>query len=215
MPRTRLLETYKHFASEAQRAFTGFEAPLPVGTEFFEDCIVAHPYSSEMVVLRIHDAWARFCRNLILVSAYGNPLTASGIVIQRVRGFNNQSDVLTWLRTDFHRPYQNWEPRWHIAHTSIDAAQRLGVSNFPTISSALATTPSPIEDMRIIRNYFAHKSRRNALDVRQIISRLVIQYQLPTNIGTNAILDSLIGPSTTLLWSWIMQLHRIAYYAIQ
>src|SRR5260370_15756449 len=35
--------------------------------------------TAEMVVIRLHDAWARFCRELIILSAFGHTHTLSGV----------------------------------------------------------------------------------------------------------------------------------------
>src|ERR1035438_5535119 len=37
----------------------------------------------EMVVIRMHDAWARFCREIVITSAIGNTVTISGLPVSR------------------------------------------------------------------------------------------------------------------------------------
>ncbi|WP_043916964.1 hypothetical protein [Jannaschia aquimarina] len=43
---------------------------------------------------------------------------------------------------------------------------RLDVSNQPQIAAELGVTPWPIDELRHVRNFIAHKSKRSALAVR-------------------------------------------------
>lgn len=145
--------------------------------------------AAEMAVMRIHDAWARYCREQILLSAVGNHQSLSGLRITPALGVTSRNAaLLTLLRGNLN----NWEPRWADATKAISAATALAISNLPTISSALAAVDNPAEDVRRVRNYFAHRTSRTASEA--IATGLfpsgrpnVWDLGLPTHAGVNTI----------------------------
>jgi hypothetical protein len=115
----------------------------------------------EMIVVRMHDSWARFCRELIILSAYGRTTTLSGTFITPCHSsINRCSMVIPHVRTLFSR--QNWEPRWADSTACINAARRLQISNVSTVSAALSAIDSPAEKMRRVRNFYAHRKHGTA-----------------------------------------------------
>lgn len=120
---------------------------------------------NEMCIIRIHDAWARFCRDLIFQSYIGG-FTKTGVIIPSVGG-RTYMDFISCYKSTFRKP-PRFEPKWATASEAIDAAQRVGVSNFSTISAALGAVGSPANELRLVRNYYAHRVSDTAEKVKKI-----------------------------------------------
>jgi hypothetical protein len=110
--------------------------------------------AAEMAVIRLQDAWARFCRELIIMSASGNSVTLNGSVVPAV--IRKRSDVVPALLATYKKRRQ-YEPKWERAVDCIDAATRLKVANLGTLAAALGSTNSPADEIRHIRNFYAHR----------------------------------------------------------
>lgn len=111
--------------------------------------------AAEMAVIRMHDAWARYCRELVILSATGNTATLNGVIVPEV--IRRRSDVVPILLATYKK--QKYEPRWEKATECIDAASRLKVSNLTTLTAALGAANSPAEEIRLVRNFYAHRKR--------------------------------------------------------
>ena len=122
----------------------------------------------EMCVIRLHDAWARFCRELVVLSTYAQPLTAQGQRVPRVSGIRDRQQVIPALIKTYQR--RTAEPFWHIPMECIDAAHRLNVANYSAIAGGLgrSSPQSPTDQLRQMRNFFAHRNVDTAQDVTQI-----------------------------------------------
>lgn len=101
---------------------------------------------------------------LVVLSAFGRTVTLGGVSLPPCH-----SSVKRWHSVIPHLfatpgPGYRFEPRWADATECIKAATRLGVANMATISSALAASNSPAEDMRRVRNFYAHRMKRTAQD---------------------------------------------------
>lgn len=168
-------------------------------------------YTQEMCVVRLYDLWDRFCKELILLSAYAEPISISGSRIPRVAGVRTRNDVLTKLKSI--RPYASRPVHlisWGNPTTSIDVASKLKLSNFQNISLSLGATPSPLQDLRIVRNYLAHRNEKTASEVRKV----AVSNGCPGTHNALAILGSLRTPGVSLLEFWIVQIRNIARYAV-
>jgi hypothetical protein len=158
-----------------------------------------------MSVIRLYDAWARYSRELIILSAWGNSVTLSGAVVPAV--VKRRSDVIPTLLATYTKRRQ-YEPKWASATECIDAASRLKIANLGTIAAALGATNSPAEEIRNVRNYYAH--RRQGAAARAIACRVFI--------GTKPIVFDLAAyknAGETILDSWTKGLMLVATSASQ
>ena len=123
-------------------------------------------FAAEKALIQIQIEWEHFVRNLILDSATGLFSNAGGLLTSRrfslIRSRENAAHVL--IGTFRNRQF---EPDWYLPNQAIDAALRLDVSNSAQISAELGLTPWPIEELRHVRNFIAHQSKRSALSVRR------------------------------------------------
>lgn len=167
-----------------------------------------HRLGGEMVVVRLHDAWARFCRELVIMSAGCKPYTATGIPLNRVPGVKQRGDVVPKLISTYSS--RRYEPRWADATECIDAARRLGIGNFSTVSAALGATNSPVDDLRHVRNFFAHRRKGTADKVR---ARSF--YGAAMNIKVEDLVGQVVPPGTTRMESWVIDMRIVAEATIQ
>jgi len=165
--------------------------------------------SCEMAIVRLHDAWARFCRELIILSAFGRTITLSGVPLPPCHHSIKRCHlVIPRLQTIMGSGYR-FEPRWADAAKCIAAAQRLAITNFPTVSAALGATNSPSEDIRRVRNFYVHRENGTAQQSRD------------TNLFVNRTrLDAFdLAAYTTgnvrVIESWVANLNVVAMAAAQ
>ena len=169
------------------------------------------PYIQEMCVIKFYDIWERFCRELIFLSAYAEPVSLNGKRIPRLTGVLKRSDVITRLqgiRKIQNRPIHMI--RWGDPSVTIPVAQSLGIRNFSNISLALGVTPSPLQDLRHIRNFIAHRNEHTAHNVHQIAVNIGIA---PTHDVLN-ILNLPFPPGVTTFELWLIQIRNIARNAV-
>ncbi len=163
----------------------------------------------EMAVIRLHDAWARFCRELIVLSAFGRTTTLSGVFLPPCNpSIKRHHLVIPALLATPGKGYR-FEPRWADATECIKAAQRLAIANFPTISAALAATNSPAENIRRARNFYVHRGKRTAKESGA------------TNLFSNRMrlevfdLASYTTGNIRVIESWVDSLNLVAIAAAQ
>lgn len=150
-----LTRTFRRFATEAAWLSQEFSASATVRSD-------ASRLACEMVIVRLHDCWARSCRDLIVFSACGNITTLSGTSIlpsPLIPG--GKGSVIPTLMTTF-RKRKVYEPKWFDATECVDAARRLQVQNLATIAAGLGAITSPADTLRAVRNFYAHRGKRTA-----------------------------------------------------
>ena len=118
-------------------------------------------FAAELVVIRLHDSWARFCRELIVLSAYGKIETLGGIrLTTSLPAIKSKGDVVPVLM-GLSGGRLN-EPKWYASDQCIKAAQRLNIQNLATVSAALGAVNSPANRLREVRNFYAHRKKHTA-----------------------------------------------------
>ncbi|TCT37116.1 hypothetical protein [Martelella mediterranea] len=123
-------------------------------------------FAAEKALIQIQIEWEHFVRNLILDSATGKFESRSGPIISKSHpNLLSREAAAHWLIGSY--PKRQHEPDWYLPKQAIDASIRLDVSNQPIIAAELGVTPWPIAELRHVRNFIAHKSKRSALAVRK------------------------------------------------
>jgi hypothetical protein len=172
-------------------------------------------------VIRLLDAWNRFSRQLVLVSARGNVITDNGVKIRRSSVLAPGQLALDGLRAALppnvrQRPV--WEPRWFVPRRAIAAAATLAIENLTSVSAGLglsATIPglsvgNP-EDLRICRNYFAHRSKTTFDELWGLKQQLGV----PVWTAVDALPKVVVSGGATLFNVWCLDLLIRARAAIQ
>jgi len=160
-------------------------------------------------VIYIHCAWEQFCRQLIIISASKQPLTANGIVVKRV--FKNAKLTIAKVKSFHSRGY---EPKWYNPRDCISTATRINISNLGSVTSGLSiTNSSPIPDyLNDFRNFFAHHNHGIMEKIRQDIF-------LPMNIAMSvtplSFLNTRDANNKFTLEVWVERLLIMAKNCIQ
>ena len=162
-----------------------------------------------MAVIRLHDSWARFCREVTIAAAADRPVTATGVQLARAPGIRKSSEVVPRLLSTYSKR-RLYEPKWAHARECIDAAHRLGIANFPTVAAALGASNSPAEEINLVRNFFAHRCKDTALKIR-----IYSPFVLAASLDVESLVGEIIAPSTTRMEMWVLGLQSIAEAAIQ
>lgn len=140
-----------------------------LGALILEELSVSKPLSTrsmmvERAVMQIQVEWEHFVRGIILDSCTGAFSDSRGPVISANLVARSREAAAHKLVTLY--PRRSFEPDWYLPDQAIDAAFRLGLTNFGTISAELGVTPWVIDDLRHLRNFIAHRSKRSALTIR-------------------------------------------------
>lgn len=121
---------------------------------------------SEHLVYQLQIVWECFVREYVVNSALGKHNDRNGPTEARIaRFFSSKEAVANYIVASGRSRY---EPKWYSSQEVIAVANRLRLSNFSDISAAIGVTPWPLEDLRLIRNFFAHRSKFAAIKVRNI-----------------------------------------------
>lgn len=167
-----------------------------------------HRLGGEMTVVRLHDAWARFCRELVVTSASCKPYTATGIQLRRAPGVKRRADAIPTLMSKYSK--RKFEPRWADAAECIGAARHLQIANLSTISAAIGAINSPVDDLRHVRNFFAHRWKGTANKIKALSF-----YNPSINLNLEDLVGQIVPPGITRMESWIIDLRLVAEAAIQ
>lgn len=161
----------------------------------------------EMVVIRMHDAWTRFCRDLVITSALGNTVTIGGLAVPRCgAAITDRNSVIACLLATYKK--RQYEPKWGDVQECIDAARRLQITNLPTVSASLGASNSPAEEIRHVRNYYAHRKIGSAS--RAIATNLFSGAQPEVRD-----LNRFTSGGSTVIESWVQRLMFVATASVQ
>ena len=208
MPASTLKHLYANFVNESYWL-----------TQAFDSCVnqlneLDHPkdlnmvrLKGEMATVRLHDAWARFSRELVFTSASERPYTLSGIRLPLAPHVASRQDVVAKVLASTRSRH---EPSWHDSTKCIKAATILSVQNLSTIRDAISSTNSPIVELTAVRHFFVHRWEGTATQVRS---------QPFYRSGMELTIESLLGQVTSsgqnLFEVWVDSLRLVAYAAIQ
>lgn len=147
------------FSSEVRALREVFTAGALASSEGFDRN--PEPYALRgYATVRLHDAWARFVRATILESAAGGSITLAGTPVPRSTVVPSGASPLQVLRSKYPPQVRNkplWEPKWFDATEALDAASRLQIANYPSLSAALGARGTAVEDLRACRNFITHR----------------------------------------------------------
>lgn len=113
--------------------------------------------AGEMAVIRLHDSWARCCKEIVILSALGNVSTLGGVRISRSLPATVNRVLIIQILLNLSK--SRYEPKWARPRDCIAAATKLSVYNLNTISAAIGATNSPAEEVRVVRNFYAHRGQ--------------------------------------------------------
>lgn len=132
--------------------------------------------TEEGCLFALWDAWTRFLRELVMVCAAGQVLGLSGALYSPLTT-RSESSVLAELRSAKRGnsyKFTNQEPDWNKESSLVDIVSVLGLANASvivgavtasTISLGPSVVQSPLPEIRVARNFCAHKNWKTLSDV--------------------------------------------------
>lgn len=132
--------------------------------------------TEEGCLFALWDAWSRFMRRLILQSCAGESVGLSGSIYTPVAP-RNEREAISFLKSKKNGKmykFTNEEPNWHGSVAVGDIVAVLDLPNASTIVGAVTATQvnlgpvtiqSPVEEIRIARNFCAHKNWKTQSDI--------------------------------------------------
>lgn len=161
-------------------------------------------------MIQLQDQWNVFCRDLVIRSWKGGVQTLSGRSLQAGSGRRSETDALDALRRTYTgklRKSARWEPKWFDATETIEAATRLGLANLAEISAGVGLTPAPLDEIRAVRNFMAHRGRQSSAALRSQTAR-------SSSAELDGYLCELSLGGAPRFETWVAQLDVMAYVAV-
>jgi uncharacterized protein YfkK (UPF0435 family) len=175
---------------------------------------------SEYCVVQLQDCWTRFTRDLIVFASLGNasfgPLSsrAGQILGPGVLGVQTFADAVTILRSRWTSgggskpPW--WEPRWFDQRDAIQALKILQPVNGNDINAALGSSANPIEDLRAVRNFVAHRGATSAPRMRAVAQSVgSLGWAQPADVVNTS------QAGVVVFDSWVARLSAVATAAVR
>ena len=208
----RLGAIYQRFGKETAMLTQTLEASI--ASSLHTPLTSQQRFVVELCVIRLHDAWSRFCRELVVTSAYAKPLTAQGNRVPRAPGVQRRDQVIPKLIATYKKRSQ--EPYWYLTEQCLDAAGRLKVSNYSALSSGIGISfpdmsPSPNDQVRLVRNFFAHRHQESAGKALEIARNL----HIPGITHPRSLVIATVPPGISVFGLWVNRLRLMAYLSIQ
>lgn len=127
---------------------------------------MANRRQAEHITFQLQNSWEIYVRNFVLSSATGYAIDSSGRLPSSVPyNFRSREAARAFL---LQMARSRYEPKWYRPDDAIRAAQRLRIANLTNFAAAIGSTPWPLEHLRLTRNFFAHRSRSSALELRAL-----------------------------------------------
>lgn len=123
---------------------------------------------AEHITFQLQNIWELYVRNFILLSATGHAVDSAGRLPTSAPYSFRSREAVRALLLQLQPPRDRFEPRWYRPIDAIKAARRLQIHNLTKVTAAIGSTPWPLEDLRLTRNFFAHRSRSSALELRAL-----------------------------------------------
>jgi hypothetical protein len=128
-------------------------------------------------VIEAENLWESYCRSFYLSSALrAREVSGQRVTLNYAAPIRTLDEALTVAvhRVDPDLRGRNgpWEPReepdWPNAGHLRNCMSEIGASNLPKLDRALGLMPKALNDLRVARNYFAHKGKRTAVKLRDL-----------------------------------------------
>lgn len=161
-------------------------------------------YMLERLLLQLQINWDHFVRSIILDSASGQYENANGPVFSSLTNPPRSRERAAHRLISLY-PRRSFEPDWYLPNEAIDAASRLRVSNYSEISAFLGASPWAISELRFIRNFVSHRTKRAAISLRAVIP----SHSLGSNEIVGRCFDYSHGGSQTYK-TWISFMKSVA-----
>jgi len=168
-------------------------------------------------LIGLHDAWSRFCRDVVVVSALGGVVTRTGTQLSRSAVIPANKTPLAYLKDNwppsgYGRCYDDG-PYWYVPTTADKAAQILRISNYANFSAAILASGDAPKELRACRNYLAHRNpdTENHPDMQALRGRINVP---PATTLADRLAEEIVTGNITLFEKWCRELEITAITSI-
>ena len=181
-----LSELYERFVVSTNALVRRFDVDVPGCAPFDSTCPMIHEDGQALLVVRLQNSWADFCRDLIDISASNDT--------RCVR------KAAKYVVCDMGLGY----PVWHSSEFVVRVAERLTLTNMDRISLHIGASISP-SHVTNVRNYIVHPTSRNESKYRRVAAAEGVPR---ADVGT--LLNVRSPGGATLFERWVGNLQRTA-----
>lgn len=211
-----LIQVYTTFAGEIARHRAVFlralaNQPSTTGTD-----LALQQFAGWHCLIALHDAWSRFCKHAIIVSALGGVVSNSGNTVAPSPVLAGGASPLDYLQSNWPKGLGRCYPegpKWYEAPVADVAAQILQIGNYAAFSGAILAKADAPTELKACRNYLAHRDpgTENHNDIQNLRARIKVAGTTP---HTERLAEYKVSGSTTLFEEWCIELDTIAGAAI-
>ncbi len=119
----------------------------------------------EHATINLLNIWSEFNGDLLLLFANGGFTTFSGTRITASNSFSRET-LEAHLRSVFGGGRNNWFASYHASTQMVGYINRINPSNRNILVSSIGSTNNCSQDIRCIRNFFAHKNENTLAKVK-------------------------------------------------
>ncbi len=164
----------------------------------------------------MQDCWTRFLRDLVLRSALGNARRADGRLVgvgPLGRMYERDARVLLQKKWPGGKKPPYFEPSWYSPDHTSRAIQVLQPNNGNDINTAIGSRNNPIEELRAVRNFAAHRGHTSAGALQPLASAWLPSWRQPSDL----LLQALTIPGTTesRFTQWSRRFRLVAAAAVK
>lgn len=180
------LSALRYFADSTDALVRRFDVPVPSTAPFDSTCPIIHEDGQALLVVRLQNSWADFCRNLIIVSS-----TNSARYVRRVA-----KSVASEMGDGY--------PVWHKPEFIVRLARHITLTNVSQIDLYLSANVSA-GSINSVRNYIVHPGSGTESKYREVAATEGVP---GADVGT--LLNVRAPGGATLFERWVKDLQRTA-----
>lgn len=205
MPSKTLRKLYSHFVARTDFLVSKYDYPLPLPRDAAhrDMCQAINCDGRALMIIRLQLLWGEFCRELVVRSALGGCRTVSGSLLSRGATVSAPQAIQQAVERR-RRP-----PTWHITTFAVAIARILGTQNYQQIYLAL-TQVSPVDDLRIVRNYIVHPGETTRIAYEQVAWKLGTPEADPVSL-----LAFRLSGGATRFETWVADFQLMALNAVR
>ena len=177
---------YGSFVDSTNALVRRFDVPTPSSKPFASTCPIIHQYGQALLVVKLQNSWASFCRNLIEISASNNTVSVRKAAKSVACSMGHSNPV------------------WHSPKFVVHVAKHLTVINVDRITLHLSAN---VSSGRVtgVRNYIVHPGSGTESKYREVAAA----EGLP-RFGVGKLLNTTFPGGATLFERWVKDLQRTA-----
>lgn len=160
------------------------------------------------VALESMSAWEHFCEAFFF-SCISEARVVGGARVRTSIQPGNHKAALTASKTILkpHRLWGPWGPKWRDRATLVHLSQALAFSNLGSVTRAASLPTAVLEDLGVVRNFYAHKS----MDLERKALLVGHRYALPSHVEVSSMLfDAVPTSRNPLAFEWLCDLSALA-----